>query len=195
MSCMLYYHAYPECTDYGNHDNANYEYELYSDHAEPDHCEYNNTQYHYNMDYGNTPEETKHRHEEPKHKGDEAYKGEIEGHELRELKHGEDETDKYKEGRLPGRHKLQGFNHEGEYGELIYELKHDMETCYMVYEPHRFKHDNKEMDNPIVYHNPHTPVMQHHTPTYIPPIPFPSTPSPTPTPVCAMAPIRTNKVT
>ncbi|KIM88217.1 hypothetical protein PILCRDRAFT_85481 [Piloderma croceum F 1598] len=92
----------------GNHGDRYNKYGSYSDYAEPDHCEYKE-QYHHDAKYKNISKETGHKHKEPEHEGDGAYKGEVEGHELKELKCGKEETDKYEE----ERHEPQGLDHEG----------------------------------------------------------------------------------
>jgi hypothetical protein len=168
---MAYYHENPEYTDYGNHGNKYSKYELYSNHIEPDHYEHEST-----------PKEYQHRHEESEYKGDE----------VQEFRY-EDEA-VYRDGHELG--ELEGGN-EYESRALEYEPGYNMEAQYTAYEPHGFDHGGGQTapvafddtpttfegaygftpttDNPIAYHSPHSP-------TYVPPIPFPSSPNPPPIP-------------
>jgi hypothetical protein len=88
--------------------------------------------------------------------------------ELKELKHMPNEK-----GYRPER-----FEHEGseahKHRELTYKLRDNTEAHYTIYEPYGFNYDDKwmsptmfegvhgftpTMDDPIVYHSPHTPLL------------------------------------
>jgi hypothetical protein len=160
--------------------------ESYSDHAEPDHCKYEDTPKGYGYGHG-----------ESEYGGDKSQ-------ELRELRH--------KDGVAYGdRYELKELECEGEFEstmleyeateEPAYEPEYSAGANYGSYEPQGSERDDYETPQhgykgtikyvhpnhlpqvpatPIVYHNPHTPTMHYPTPMYAPSTPSFSTHTPIP---------------
>jgi hypothetical protein len=148
---MSYYYQDPEYANYSNHGNEYDEYESYLDYAKPDHCEYEDTQYHNNRDYKDIHEGTKYEHGEPKYKGDEVH--ELEELEyigdkvqaLEELTYNNDGTGMdWEEGYGQD---IEGYKHRGlEYeGNGVHELQELKYVGNKVYELRELEHGEREV--------------------------------------------------
>jgi hypothetical protein len=126
----------------GNHGDIYDGYESFSDHAEPDHCEYED-QYHNDADHEYAPQEPVHGHGEPEYgiQGLEElephYDGTGEDWETRDEREIEgDEEIAHELGKLEreyegGIYEPSGLEYEGhEHGELMHEPKRDAEANY-----------------------------------------------------------------
>jgi hypothetical protein len=192
---MAYYYQNPNhdvyAYEYGNNGNYGDEYdgyESFSDHAEPEHREYEG-QYHDDADHEFA---SVHGHGEPEYG--------IQG--LEELEHHHDETggdwetgdEREIEGDEEIARELEELEYERdevhEHGELAYEPEYDVETRRTMHEPHGFEHGNGETGGHAhLHHHPPTYVPSIHSPfSPTPPIPFPPPPLPPSYPPCARCP-------
>jgi hypothetical protein len=172
---MSYYH-------YKEHNNDKYDkydqYDVYLDHAEPNHCEYKDSdpQYHNDTDHKDIPEGLKHGHQELEHKGDRVRK-------LEELKYGGDEVQELEEpvydddgtemdweggcGEEIKEYKHGDIEYKRieacEYEELVCKPNYNPENDHVAYKPHRFNYDDEQMDEYI-----YTPLNTFSTPTHLP---------------------------